>query len=149
MAPSRFAWWDGAMDRSRGALGTTMVAFAIGFVIHNGDHVRRGFAEIADGVILGGTIVAMMTAVMLTLVATRHPAAPAVCAVAGAAIAAGVAASHLLPDWGPLSDSLSDGDVDALTWIAVFAEILTGAAVAAVAGSILRRHDYSPIIDWA
>ncbi len=137
------------MDRSRGALGTTTAAFAIGFVIHNGDHMRRGFAGIADGVILGGTIVAMMTAVMITLVVLRHPTAPAVCAVAAAAIAFGVAASHLLPDWGPLSDSLPDGDVDAITWVAVFAEILSGAAVAVIAVSILRRHDYSPTIDWA
>jgi hypothetical protein len=102
-----------------------------------------------DGVIMGGTIVAMMTAVMFTLVVLKHPAAPAICAVAGAAIAAGVAASHLLPDWGPLSDSLPDGDVDALTWIAVLAEILTGAALAVAAASILRRNQYSPAINWA
>lgn len=136
------------MHHSRGALGTSTIAFAIGFAIHNADHVRRGFAGIADGVILGGTIVAMMAAVMLTLVVLKHPAAPAVCAVGGAAIAAGVAASHLLPDWGPVSDSLPDGDVDTLTWIAVLAEIVTGAALAAVAGSILRRHKYSLAIDW-
>ncbi len=78
------------LDRSRGALGVTSIAFAVGFAIHNADHVRRGFDEVRDGVIAGGTLVAMMAAVMLTLVVLRHRAAPAACAVIGATIAVGV-----------------------------------------------------------
>ncbi len=127
-------------------LRTALWVFLVGFGLHNGDHARRGLDEVRDGVVWGGTAVAMITAVLVTLIVVRHPAAPTAAAVGGASIAVGVGAAHLLPDWGPLSDSLPDGDVDALTWIAVFAEITAAALLAAVAVGILRRHAYRPLI---
>lgn len=125
-------------------LKTATGVLAGGFVVHNADHARRGMDVVRDGVIWGGTLAAMLVAVMLTLVYTRHASAPAVAAVGGLGLAVGVSAVHLLPDWlGTLSDSLPDGDVDALTWIAVLAEI-GGAALVGVAGlQILRRNDYA------
>ena len=120
-----------------------------GFVVHNADHARRGLDVVDDGVVWGGTIVAMLLAVMLTMVVVRHPVAPAVAAVGGLAIVFGVSAAHLLPEWGPLSDPLPGGDVDVATWIAVFAEIAGAALVAAVALRVLRRNDYAfAIADW-
>ena len=53
-----------------------------------------------------------------------------------------MSAVHLLPDLGPLSDSLPSGDVDALTWIAVFAEIVGAAVLGAVGLVQLRANDY-------
>ena len=125
------------------------VALAIGFVIHNGDHVRRGLDVVDDGVIWGGTAVAMLLAVMLTLVAVRHPSAPFLAAVGGLTIVFGVSAAHLLPEWGPLSDPLPGGDVDAVTWVAVLAEVAGAVLVAAVGLRILRDGDYAfRIADW-
>ncbi|HEX7131403.1 MAG TPA: hypothetical protein VF228_02455 [Iamia sp.] len=116
--------------------------FAAGFVVHNADHARRGLDVITDHVVWGGTIVAMVAAVVLTLVATRHPLAPFAAAAGGLAIALGVSATHLLPDWGPLSDSLPSGTVDGLTWVAVIAEV-AGAVVLGVTGlRIVRRQGY-------
>lgn len=130
-------------------LRTALWVFVAGFVLHNADHARRGLDEVRDGVVWGGTVVAMITAVLITVIVMGHPAAPAAAAMGGASIAAGVSAAHLLPDWGPLSDSLPDGGVDALTWIAVLAEIGTAAILSLVALGILRRHAYRPLIgDW-
>jgi hypothetical protein len=116
--------------------------FAAGFVGHNADHLRRGLDVITDAVNTGGVVVAMTGAVILTLVATRHPLAPFAAAVGGLAIALGVSATHLLPDWGVLSDSLPSGDVDGLTWVAVLAEV-TGSTVLGLTGlRIVRRQGY-------
>lgn len=117
--------------------------FGVGFVLHNADHVRRGFDVVNDGVIIGGTLAAMLTAVLVTLVALRHPVAPAVAAVVGLSIAFGVSAVHLLPAWGEFSDSSPDGDVDALTYIAVLSEIGGAALVALAAVPALKRNDYA------
>jgi hypothetical protein len=46
----------------------------------------------------------------------------------------------LLPRWSALSDSLPDGHLGAVTWVAVFAEII-GALVLAVAGLAALRHE--------
>jgi hypothetical protein len=109
------------------------VVFAGGFVLHNADHARRGLAAITDHVVWGGTGVAMVAAIVLTLVFTRHPDAPRVAVAAGLVIALAVSASHLLPTWSPFSDSLPHGDVDVFTWIAVLAEV-AGATLLALAG---------------
>lgn len=108
--------------------------FLAGFVVHNLDHARRGLDQITEHVVWAGTVVAMMAAVILTLVFTRHSAARMAATVGGIAIAVGVSASHLLPEWSAFSDSLIDGHVDALTWVAVLAEI-GGAVLMSVAGA--------------
>jgi hypothetical protein len=122
-------------------------AFLVGFIVHNLDHARRGLDEITEHVVWAGTVVAMMAAVILTLVCTRHAAARIAATVGGIAIAVGVSASHLLPEWSAFSDSLVDGRVDVLTWIAVLAEI-AGAIVMSAAGFSAirsRRSNLHPV----
>ena len=112
--------------------------FLAGFVVHNADHARRGLDRITEHVIWGGTVVAMMAAVIATLVFTRHPTATKAAMVGGAIIAVSVSASHLLPDWSAFSDPLPGGDVDALTWVAVLAEVVGAVVMAVTAGLALR-----------
>jgi hypothetical protein len=116
--------------------------FAAGFVLHNADHLRRGLDVISDAVNTGGAVVAMTGAVILTLIATRHPLAPFAAAVGGLSIAVGVSATHLLPDWGPLSDSLPSGTVDGLTWAAVLAEVAAAGTLGLTGLAIVRRQGY-------
>lgn len=124
------------------AIRRASVAFVAGLVIHNIDHGRRGLEVITDHVVWGGTIVAMVAAVVLTLVATRHLLAPFAATAAGLSIAFGVTASHLLPQWSAFSDPLPGGDVDALTWLAVAAEV-AGALVLGLAGfQAVRRQGF-------
>jgi hypothetical protein len=123
---------------------------AVGFVLHNVDHSRRGFGVIEDGVIVGGTLAAMLIAVLFTLVVAHHPAAPAVAAIVGLSVAFGVSMVHLVPSWGPPSDYLPDAGVDAFTYAAVLAEIAAAAVVGVVGLQILRRNEYAPLIsEWA
>ncbi|MEM9464483.1 MAG: hypothetical protein AAGA90_03880 [Actinomycetota bacterium] len=123
---------------------------AVGFVLHNADHWRRGFGVVEDGVILGGTMAAMLIAVLFTLVVARHPAAPAAAAVVGLSVAFGVSMVHLVPGWGPPSDYLPDAGADALTYTAVIAEIGAAALVGVVGLQILRRNDFAPLVPgWA
>ena len=124
------------------AVRTAAAVFVAGFLIHNVDHARRGVAAVTDHVLWAGTIVAMIAAVVLTLVVTRHPVAPFAATAAGFAIALGVTASHLLPRWSALSDPLPGGDVDAFTWAAVLAEV-GGALLLGLAGlATVRRQGW-------
>ena len=129
-----------ASERDLTILRDAAFVFLAGFAVHNADHARRGLDATTDEVIWGGTAVAALGAVTLTLVFTRHPLAPTVAASAGLGIAVGVSMTHLLPDWGALSDPLPGGDVDALTWIAVLAEVV-GALALGVAGFLAWRAE--------
>jgi hypothetical protein len=126
-------------DRNDRILRTAALVFAAGFVVHNADHMRRGFDVVTDEVILAGTLVAMIAAVTLTLVFTRHPLAPLAAGASGFAIAVGVSLSHLVPEWSSLSDALPGGDVDAFTWIAVLAEVLGALAMGAAGVYVMQQ----------
>lgn len=112
-------------------------------LLHNADHARRGLSVTGEGVIWGGTILLVLSAAMLTLVFTGHPLAPMAATAIGGAAAIGVSASHLLPDWGPLSEELAAADVDAFTWVAVASEIGAGALLAAVGFGIVRANGFA------
>lgn len=123
-------------------LRSATLLFGAAWTAHTVDHVRRGFSTIDDGVVVGGTLVAMLFAVLATLVFVGHGAAPVLAAASGPAIAFGVAASHYLPEWGTLSDPLAEADADAWTWLAVTAEIAAAALLGAVGWRIAARHSY-------
>jgi hypothetical protein len=74
---------------------------------------------------------------------TGHGLAPLAATVTGFATAAGVAASHLVPEWGPLSNPLAGSGVGAATWVAVLAEIAGGLVLGATGLAIVRRHGYA------
>ena len=127
--------------------------FIATWFVHTGDHLRRGLAASSDSVFTGGTFAAILAAVAITLIFTRHAAAPAVAAVIFGAVAVGVSAVHLLPDWGPASDPILVGsNSDGWSIIAVGVEIAAAAVLAVVALRILRAHGFAARIDanaWA
>ena len=128
-----------------GRLERLGLVFAATWVLHTGDHVRRGLADTNDGVTFAGTVAAILAAVALTLVATRHPTAPAVAAVVFASIAVGVSATHLLPDWGEFSEPLVIDRVNGDGWsiVAVLPEIVAAAWLGLACLHVLRRHDFA------
>jgi hypothetical protein len=85
-----------------------------------------------------GMVAAVVSLVAIGLVLVRHRLAPLFAAAVGFPLALGVAAVHLLPPWGVLSDSLSAGGVDAFSWVAVLAEI-GGALLLGAAGLYALR----------
>ncbi|MEM9564135.1 MAG: hypothetical protein AAGA93_16055 [Actinomycetota bacterium] len=131
----------------RAALGRPAIVFAVTWLIHTADHVRRGTATTPDGVIWGGTLVAVLAAVALTLIAVGHPIAPMAAALVFPAIAVGVAASHLLPEWGWLSEPLLIEPVaDRFAAAAASLEIL-GAAYLGWSGlRVVRANGYRLLV---
>lgn len=126
-------------DAHAPALISATALYAVAFMMHNADHARRGIAATPEAVVWAGTGVAMLSAVIVTLVLTRHHLAPLAAALGGAFIAVSVSASHLLPDWGPLSDPLPGGHLDAITWSAVTAEVVAAAVLATVGLRVWRQ----------
>jgi hypothetical protein len=126
-------------------LRAAAVLFGAGLVVHTADHLRRGLDVVTSQVLWGGNVLAALALVAIALVFARHHAAPAVAAIVGFTAAVGVSASHLLPHWSALSDSLPDGNVDALTWFAVLLEI-SGALALGVAGVMALRRSRSTTV---
>jgi hypothetical protein len=122
---------DGDGDR---ALRAAAPLFAAGFLLHNGDHLRRGLGVLTPQVFWAGAVGAAVALAAIALVLGRHRLAPGVAAAAGFPLAAGVAAVHLLPPWGLLCDSLPAGGAGALSWAAGLAEI-GGARALGAAGA--------------
>jgi hypothetical protein len=122
------------------ALALATAVFAAGLGVHNADHVRRGVDATTPEVFWAGMVVFVASLTTIMLVVIGHRLAPVFAVAVGFATAAGVTASHLLPRWSALSDSLPDGHLGAVTWVAVFAEII-GALVLAVAGLAALRHE--------
>lgn len=120
-------------------LRAATVLFTIGFVLHHADHVRRGYGAVEEGVILGRTVAAMLVAVMVTLVVTRHALAPLSAALVGTIVAVGLIMVRLVPPFGPPSDHLGADGIDALTWFVVLFELVGAVVVAAVGFQALRR----------
>ena len=130
----------GGEGRGDAALRYAAVLLLVGFLFHNGDHVRRGFDVITPQVMWLGTAGAVLTVAAVTLVLFRHRAAPQVAVVVGITMALGLVAVHLLPHWSVFSDSLPDGNVDVLTWVAVLAETAGAVALAAAGLYVLWRR---------
>lgn len=129
-------------SRSDRALETAAAVYFVGFMFHNGDHLRRGFDVVTRHVFWGGMAVGLASAFALALVVLRHPMASRVAVAVGFSAALGVTAAHLLPEWSAFSDSLPDGNADAMSWAAVLAEI-GGALGLGLAGLHALRSEAS------
>jgi len=55
-----------------------LAAYALigGFIVHNGDHMRRGLDDLHEPVTWGGTFALVLVSVALTLVFTEHRLGP-------------------------------------------------------------------------
>lgn len=119
------------------------LVFVATWLVHSADHIRRGTETTQDGVLWAGTFSAVLAAVALTLIATDHPAAPLVSAAVFSSLAIGVAASHLLPDWGPLSEPLLvDSETDRWATVAAGMEIAAAAWLGWRALALARADGY-------
>ena len=107
--------------------------YAAGFVLHNADHLRRGFSAVTPQVLWTGNLSGIVVVASIALALLGHRLAPELAVATGLTMALGVSAVHLLPHWSAFSDSLSDVHADAFTWFAVLVEV-GGSIVFAAAG---------------
>jgi hypothetical protein len=127
-----------------GSLKGGAALFIASWFIHSADHARRGLDASPEGVIWAGTSVAMLACVAITLILTGHGAAPMVAAAVFPSIAIGVTASHLPPDWGPLSDPiLVESNTDLWSVAAVMIEVAAALWIGLIAFRVLRRHAFA------
>jgi hypothetical protein len=77
------------------------------------------------GVIVAGSIAAIIGLVAVALVLRRHPAAPLLAEFIGVGLALGLLAVHVPPKWGPFRAGVS-----ALDWASVAVAVAGGLAFA-------------------
>lgn len=121
--------------------------FVGSWVVHTLDHARRSLSASPEAVTWSGTMAALLAAVAVTLILSDHAIAPALALVVFPSLALGVTATHLLPNWGPLSDPiLFESTTDGWSVLAVSGEILAAAWLGLVAFRIARRHNFARLI---
>lgn len=134
-------------DDPRSATLLTWAAwfFLVAWAVHTGDHMRRGLDSVSTEVSALGTTAGVLQIVAIVFVLTRQRAAPLMAVAVGIPAAIGIAAVHLLPDWGSFSDAFPGAGETGVTGFSWFAAILevTGAAVFAAAGaySLMRTRE--------
>jgi hypothetical protein len=117
--------------------------FVIGNAIHSADHVRRGWARPLLGetpeILVGGILISLGALLVLGMALRGSDRAGFAAAAVGLASAVGIAAAHVAPPWGVLSDSYLVLRPDLVAWMAVLIEITTAALLAAAGLMVVLR----------
>ncbi len=131
------------MSRLRTLQGGAFL-FIAAWVVHTADHARRGVDATTEAVVWSGTLAGLMAAVSITLILVKHPTAPAIATAVFLGIAVGVSATHLLPDWGVLSDPiLVESTTDGWSIVAVVGEIAAALFLGALSLQVTMRNHYA------
>lgn len=127
---------DSRTDR---LLFTAAALFTVAVLVHNGDHLRRGFDSVATDVFVAGTLGIVLEVGVVALACARHRLAPLGALAVGASLAPAYVVVHFLPERSWLSDSFpSAADVSPMSWFASSFEVVAAAALA-VAGWVALR----------
>ncbi len=121
------------VERSDRHLRVAALGFLVAALLHNADHVRRGFDATTVAVQGLGWAGMALTATAIVLVLRGQRLGPLVAVAAGVGLAIGFLAVHWLPGWGEFSDSFIEGDAQVLSMVASLLEV-AGAIWLAVAG---------------
>jgi hypothetical protein len=117
--------------------------FAVALAVHAFDHLRRGMDVLTPSVFWLGNFQTVVAVVTLVLVVRRHRLALPFAVFIGFASAFGFVVVHLLPDFGPVSDSFCGAHpaphVTGLSWFAALFEIGADLLFGAFALDALRR----------
>ena len=122
------------------ALQVAALFFAVGAVVHNYDHFRRGSGAISTELRLVGTAGIVLTVLLIVVALARFPFAPQAAAVGGLVLAIGFTGAHWLPTWSVLSDSFVEGDAATLSQVASLVEIAGALALAATGYYAIRAR---------
>ncbi|MBW0017926.1 MAG: hypothetical protein JO236_10335 [Mycobacterium sp.] len=133
---SRFDW------QSRFGWATVFFALALG--LHAADHIRRGMEASPPAVVAAGNAQILAAVITVILVILRNRWAPHAAVVVGIASAVGFSAAHLLPTWGPFSDTFVNpapaAGVTWFSWVTAVVEIVADLVFAAVGLAVLSHR---------
>jgi hypothetical protein len=107
------------------------VAYAVAFVLHTGDHFRRGVTSSPWLVVLAGTLAGIAQVTAIAAVLTGRPWAPRLAAVLGLIDAAGIAAVHFVTTPTAVTDPVVGAGATGIqlaTPVAVALEVATALA---------------------
>ena len=103
------------------------IAFIVAVAIHGADHAYRGAGVLTPQVRWGGLIQLLLGALAVGLVLRRHRWAAIAAMLVGSSSAVLFFSAHLLPSWGPFSDSYltpaAGAGVSWFSWITAVLEI--------------------------
>lgn len=91
--------------------------FVGALLLHLIDHLRRGLSASPVPVQFIGNTQLVLAVATVVLVVRRTPTAPMWAVALGFGSAIGFSLSHLVPEWGPISDSfVNAGEAAGITW---------------------------------
>ncbi len=132
-----------AERRGAALLRAAALFYAAGWLVHTGDHLRRGFGVETTQVLLLGSLASLLQVAAIAAVFLRSRYAPLLAVAVGLPDAIGIAAVHLLPKWSAFSDAFPGAHgtgVTPLSWVAALLEIVGALAFAAAGANLLRRQ---------
>jgi hypothetical protein len=126
------------------------MVFAVALALHAADHLRRGMSVVPPAVMVAGNIQIVAAVITIILVVTRNRWAPHAAIALGAASALGFSAAHLLPTWGPFSDTFVNpapgAGVTWFSWVTAVGEIGAALVLAGVGIGFLRDRLLGPVL---
>src|SRR5258705_587458 len=128
------------MNGSERRLTIAAIVFVAANIVHSLDHVRQGFDGVTTEVLVGGSILTLLALATLWFALRRDPQAPFIAAVVGSFAAVGVAAAHIPPGWGVVSDSYPDIHSAGPSWIVMLPEVGPAMFLAVNGFAPVRRH---------
>ena len=131
---------DGGVRAERW-LRITAVVYAVAFVIHTGDHLRRGLGSSPWLVVLAGTLAGVAQVTAIAAVLTGRPWGARLAALVGLVDAAGIALVHFVTAPSPVTDPVvgsAAADVQPATPLAVALEVAAALAFG-LAGLVSTR----------
>jgi hypothetical protein len=112
--------------------------YAAAIIAHGADHLRRGLDAVTPEVFWAGIAGAFLAGIAIAAALVAGRSAGALAVVVGLPSALGIAAVHLLPGWGPFSDSFWKPGTAAASWAAVSFEIIAALAFATAGVTCMR-----------
>jgi hypothetical protein len=137
---------DRALWKRRFNWATAFFAVALG--LHAADHLRRGMDVIPHAVMVAGMVQISAATIVVFLVVKGHRWVPHAAVAIGLVSAVGFTAAHLLPTWGPFSDSFINAPPAArvtwFSWVTAVVEIAADLVFAVVALAVLSARRAMP-----
>lgn len=121
--------------------------YFVAWLVHTGDHLRRGSSSVTVEVLVIGYTAAVFQVAAVALVFGRHRLSPLIAAMVGIPDGLGIAAVHLLPKWSVFSDAFPGAHgtgVTGFSWVAAVLEIIGALSFGAAGLYALRRVRSAP-----
>ena len=123
--------------------------FAVALGLHAADHMRRGTNVVPPAVMMAGNIQVVAAVLTVVLVVLRNRWAPHAAIALGLVSAVGFSAAHLLPTWGPFSDTFINpapwANVTWFSWVTAFLEIGAALVFAGVGAEVVYARRASTV----